>query len=55
MERYWFHFKMLVMVVLSFIVLTITSEWGNELLDVLWEPPCSDGPAMDGECRLETR
>lgn len=54
-SRYWFHFKMLVMVVLAFIVLLVTSEWGNKLLDVRYEPPCSDGAALDGECRLEVR
>lgn len=53
-SRYWFHFKMLVMVVISFTVLTVTSGWGNELLNVWIEPPCSDGAALDGECRLES-
>lgn len=51
-RRFFFHLKMLVMVVIAFTVLTITSAWGNELLDIVWEPPCSDGPALDGECQL---
>lgn len=55
LRRYWFNVGMLAKVLLAFILISALAGWGNELLDLVIEPPCSDGPALDGECALNSR
>ncbi len=52
-HRYWFHVRLLVQVLLALLLLSVVAFYGNQVLDLWLEPPCSDGPALDGQCQLE--
>ena len=53
-RRSFFHVKMLVLVLVAFVVISAAAMYGNELVDLVLEPPCPDTNWLD-RCELRVR
>ena len=53
-RRHWYHVKMLALVLAAFVAISTAALYGNELVDLVLEPPCPDTNWLD-RCDLQVR